>query len=489
MSRPRLLRRTVAACVAALSCSALAPAGAAGAAAVTAAPVTAAPAAAAPAAARSSADRPAYPVVASPDGRRLLTSDGRAFPYVADTPWLAIAELDQAGLRALFDARRAQGFTTLQVLVLGMPHRGSLANAYGDLPLHGTDLSRPWVAGGRTADPGSPDYDYWDHVEYAVDQAAARGLQLTLVPSWYGYAGEDWRGHLTESRARAYGTFLGRRLGGERNITWLLGGDNDPVGDTGKVPGGLRTGSVVGATDAMATAIRSTETVRHLMSYHAKRRVSSARYFDDRPWHTFYSAYSDELSYEYVAAGWRNTPVRPVVLTEAYYDGRAALGRSPVLDRQRLRAQSYWTVLSGGAGVAYGHERVWDLDADWKRALQAASASDVHRMTTLLDDPGVQALRPDLGEVRMLARGYGEGGTRERAASARTPDRRLGVAYLPDARPVTLDASAFAGTVRLTWWDPATGSSRDAGTWKPSTGDKRMTYPFGSDAVLIARSG
>lgn len=430
----------------------------------------------------------AYPLVASADRRGLRTSDGTAFHYVADTSWLALAKLDQGGFRALLDARRAQGFNTVQVSVLDFLHRSDSRNAYGDEPfVGGTDLSRPEVAGGRTTDPSSPAYDYWDHVDWAIDQAAARGMQLNLVPSWYGYQGEDWRGHVTTGNAASYGTFLGKRLGSKKNIMWLLGGDNNPSGDDDRVPSGRDRGDKTAATNRMGAAIRAAEPVRHLMSYHAKRGVPSWRDFDDAAWHTYSSAYSRELTYETVGASYgRTSPARPVVMTEAWYDARR---RDPVLDRQRLRAQGYWTFLSGGVGFAYGHEKVWDLDSDWRTAARAGSAADVQRLTRLLDDPGTTGLRPDRGDRRMLATGYGESGTRSRAASARNAARTLGVAYLPSRRTVRVESAAFAaGSYRLTWVDPATGSRTSAGTWSTSTGDRGASYPQGwSDAVLVVR--
>lgn len=456
--------------------------------AASAAPVTAGPARAASAmSTAATAATPSYPVVASADRRGLRTSTGAPYTYLADTPWLALNKLTQSGMRTLLDTRKAQGFTTLQMILLGMPHKGSLANAYGDDPLHGMDLARPRVAGGRTTDPSSSAYDYWDHVEWTLDQAEARGMQLNLVPSWYGYNGEDWRGYVTISNAQTYGTFLGKRLGNEKNLMWLLGGDNNPVGDTDRVPAGRDRSDKVTATNRMASAIRAAEPVRHLMSYHAKRPVPSWRYFDDQAWHTYSSAYSRELTYETVGASYaRTSPVRPVVMTEAYYDARVG---SPRLDRQRLRAQAYWTLLSGGVGFAYGHEHVWDIDSGWRTALSADSARDMQRFESLSDDAGVSSLRPDRGDTRMLTKGYGEAGTRYRAVSARTPGRSLGMAYLPTARTITVNVSALGdGSVRLTWWQPSTGATTGAGTVSTSGSDRVLTTPAGwSDAVLVSR--
>jgi Protein of unknown function (DUF4038)/Putative collagen-binding domain of a collagenase len=432
---------------------------------------------------------PAYPVAASDDGHSLVTADGEPFLYLADTVWLAPSRLDQDGLRHLLDTRAAQGFTTIQVSVLPFVHLDrDLTNAYGDRPLRGTDLSAPVEVGARTADPTSPDYDYWDHLDVFLRLAAERGMQLTLVPSWYGYQGEDWRGHVDEASARTYGRFLGERLGSHRNLMWLLGGDNDAVGDIFRARGPHRAWDVRAATRAMAEGIRETEAVRHLASYHAARNVSSLAHFADDGWHSFVSAYSDELTWTKVTDN-RGTG-RPVVMTEAYYDAR----EYTVLDRQELRAQAWWTVLGGG-GFAYGHEDVWDLDpghgpdstarpdATWRDALAAPSARDVTVLGDLVRD--LMPLRP-ADEIFVVGRGGGTG----RASAAVSDDGRTALVYVAEARPVVVQVKAFFPRgATATWVDPAGGSTGQPARVLTDRSSVRLWPPAGwDDAVLVLRS-
>ncbi|WP_164983774.1 DUF4038 domain-containing protein [Cellulomonas endophytica] len=443
-------------------------------------------------ASRDGAPAPAagtYPVRASDDGTSLVTADGDPFLYLADTVWLAPSRLDQEGWASLLDVRAEQGFTTVQVSLL--PFRNlsdDLANFGGAEPLEGTDLGAPLEVGGRTDDPGSPDYDYWDHVDALLRLADERGLQVALVPAWYGYEGENWRGELDEGAAAAYGTFLGERLGGHRNLLWLLGGDNDPVDDVDKVDGDRadRVRDVRDATDAMAEAIAEAEAVPHLMSYHARRTVSSLEFFAGRDWHTFASAYGDALTWEAVAGS--SGQGVPVVLTEAYYDGRE---RAPELGERRLRAQAWWAVL-GGAGYAYGHEDVWDLDpghgADsdasgrWQDALAAPSAAD---LTVLADAvAGSLPLRP-ADDVLVSDPGEGDG----RVVAARSGDGRRAWLYLPEARPVEVALDAVGGRrVTLTWIDPDDGAA-DVVDTVDAEGTLDLEPPEDlDDAVLLVES-
>jgi hypothetical protein len=432
---------------------------------------------------------PSYPVRASANGTSLVDADGDPFLYLADTVWLAPSRLDAAGMRHLLDARSAQGFTTVQVSVLPFLHLpGGRANVHGDTAVHGTDLGAPREVGTRTGDPASADYDYWDHLDVFLRLAAERGMQLTLVPSWYGYQGEDWRGHLDVESARTFGRFLGERLGHHRNLVWLLGGDNDPVGDSGRARGGAaRTWDVARATRVMAQAIRESEAVPHLMSYHAARGVSSVEIFGDDAWHTFASAYSDELTWRAVADA-RGTG-DPVVLTEAYYDGREDW---TVLDRQELRAQAWWSVL-GGAGFAYGHEDVWDLDPGhgpdsdagaptWRHALRTASAHDLGVLARTVES--LLPLRPADDAVFVAGR---SGGTR-RASAALSADGRTALVYLAERRTLHVKVRAVGGRgFTAAWLDPATGTERPVSV-PAAQYAVALRPPAGlDDAVLVLR--
>ncbi len=415
-----------------------------------------------------------YPLRASTDARSLVDADGKPFSYLADTAWLAPSLLQQADIRTLLDKRRDQGFTAIQMSVLPFLHLGRKANAYGDQPfVNATDLARPLEVGARTGDAASADYDYWDHVAWIVQQAKDRGMAVMLVPCWYGYGGEDWRSYVTTSNATTYGTFLGRRLGGYENVVWMLGGDNNPgTDDVARVPSGRDRSDKTAATNAMGNAIRAAEPVRHLMTYHARRGVSSFTHFSGQSWHTVASAYSDEYTYKHVAASTGRG--LPVVMTEAYYDARTG---SPVLDHRRLRAQAWWSVL-GGAGFAYGHENVWDLDSAWKTGITDTSATDVTRVAQHL-----AGLGPMTPRSVVLTSGAGSSTGLDRAVTG--VSGRTAVTYVPSNRATTVNLAALGGsTVTLTWVDPASQTKVSVGTFAAS-GTKALSWPGWQDALLF----
>ncbi|MFP2956814.1 DUF4038 domain-containing protein [Myxococcus sp. 1LA] len=432
-----------------------------------------------------------YPLKASADQRSLVTAQGAPFQWVADTPWALPSKLSQADVIAYLDDRKAKGINTVMVMLLPMLSQWT-HNYYGDAPFHGRDMSLPAVTPVATTNPADADgYDYWDHVEWVIDQAGQRGIQVAAAVSWYGYGGVDWRPYVTNTSAAAYGAFLGQRFGGKNNLFWVLGGDNNPVGDAGSVPSGLDRSDRVEATNTMANAIRAHEAKRHLMSYHAKRTFSSANYFVGQAWHTVHFAYSNERTYHYVLTDYQRTTVRPVVMPEAYYDARPS---SPVLDRRRLRAQSWWSYLSGAVGFAYGHENIWDMDSGWKPALQAASATDMKNLQAFLSGYAQHLLRPDhrAGNTqKLLTSGYGNttnNGGLDYGVSAIASDGSFGLAYLPTSRAdIVVNLAALgAANVRLSWWNPGAGGAKTLIGTFAGTGTRALTWPSGyTDALLV----
>ncbi len=65
----------------------------------------------------------------SPNGRYLMTTEGRPFYYLADTAWTLFKRLNHEEVDVYFENRAARGFTAIQAYCL----RGlKVANLYGD---------------------------------------------------------------------------------------------------------------------------------------------------------------------------------------------------------------------------------------------------------------------------------------------------------------------------------------------------------------------
>ena len=424
----------------------------------------------------------AFPIVIADGDRGFVDADGAPFLYLADTPWNAISRMTRESFTTLATARRDTGFTALQMSVLDFDPKAE--NAYGHAPFTGRGaLDSPALA-----DEG--DDDYWTHVEWCVDTCAELGLVACLVPSWYGGWGDAWRGYVTMGRATSYASFLAERLGDRENVWWLLGGDNEPGTDgnaTVGVPSGLDHGARVDETIAMGQGLREGASVAQLMSYHTERTRTVEEYFGAEDWYEISAAYSDAYPVSFVTAEYEREVVRPVVLWEAYYDAR---DRDPMLDRRQLRGQSYHALLSGAAGVSYGHELVWPVLEGWVEALDADSAADVKVLASMLAQYGEGGtLVPVAGATAsLLPDGFGTPGTASEVSAALMADDAGALVYFGEPRTaIQVDTTALDATAvyAFRWFNPATGEEFFVADNQSGTGVSVGWPSTWSDAVLI----
>jgi hypothetical protein len=57
------------------------------------------------------------------------------------------------------------------------------------------------------------EYDYWDHVDFAIDAAAKNNLYIGLLPTWGDKVAHMWRhGPIIFTSANAYGYVTGSSL-------------------------------------------------------------------------------------------------------------------------------------------------------------------------------------------------------------------------------------------------------------------------------------
>ena len=119
----------------------------------------------------------------SANQRFLVTADGKPFFYLADTAWELFHRLDRKQAVQYLEKRASQKYTAIQAVALAELDGVTDPNPYGDLPLIDKDPTRPAITpGGDYANAQS--YDYWDHVEYIIDEANRRGLYIALLPTW-----------------------------------------------------------------------------------------------------------------------------------------------------------------------------------------------------------------------------------------------------------------------------------------------------------------
>lgn len=428
----------------------------------------------------------------SENRRFLVTEDGQPFFYLADTGWELFHRLNRKEAIEYLDTRAAQKFTVIQAVVLGEFDGITVPNAYGKLPLIDLDPTKPAVTPG--ANPADPkQYDYWDHVEYILDQANARGLYIAMLPSWGSWVnGSDHaKPYLTPGNAQAYGEFLGRRFG-KKGIIWILGGDRTPTGFEGTCRAMAR-GIAIGVSGK-----EDYDTL--LMSFHPRGGETSSTAFHNDRWLDFnmqqdgHGPEAQSRSWEKVKRDYDRVPVKPVIDGEPLYEDHPLAFRAKDFGYSfdaHVRQYAYADTFSGACGHTYGNHAVWQFYAQqrkpingplmyWKQALLRPGATQMQYVRALLESRPYLSRVPDQSIVIDPLDGADH-------ISATRGDGYLFV-YSAQGRKFTVRPGKISGERLKGWWyNPRSGSADVIGDFDNSQ-THEFTPPsegFGSDWVLV----
>jgi Protein of unknown function (DUF4038)/Putative collagen-binding domain of a collagenase len=343
----------------------------------------------------------------SKNGRFLVREDGSGFFPIADTAWSIAWRLTRNEVEAYLHHRKDQDFNTIALIAIPAYENGNIIpNAYGDYPLetgnHGSwDPLRPIETPGRTPE-NSTEYDYWNHLEYIIDTADAKGMYVILLPAWGGcVAGSYVKGAPTEqvifndSSAYEYGHWIGQRFGGKKNLIWMMGGDRSAVyGDRDfravfrAMAEGVADG-VNGVNQPDSQADYSTT----LMSYHPRKwHPNSSEWFHNDPWLDFNSIQdqpSDQIAATELDYGL--SPAKPSWLFEGGYEFRGR-GGAVYLDWQ-IRFQAYQTVFAGAFGTTYGSMSIFHFNTGVNDLDEAVTVEGNSKWEASLDEPGASDMR------------------------------------------------------------------------------------------------
>jgi hypothetical protein len=130
-----------------------------------------------------------HPLKVSSDKRFIIKANGEPFFYLADTAWELFHRTDRKQAVEYLQKRADQKFTVIQAVALAELDGISDPNMQGDLPLIDKDPTRPAITPGNNPNKAD-EYDYWDHVDYIVDEANKRGLYVAMLPAWARWAGD-----------------------------------------------------------------------------------------------------------------------------------------------------------------------------------------------------------------------------------------------------------------------------------------------------------
>jgi len=418
----------------------------------------------------------------------LVTEDGMPFFWLGDTAWELFHRLNREDAALYLDDRAKRGFDVVQAVALAEFDGLVEPNAYGHRPLVANDPTRPDVREGAAN-------DYWDHVDWIVDQANARGIYVGFLPTW----GDKWNRKwgvgpeiFTPENAAAYGEWIGRRYR-DKGIVWILGGDR-PVETDGHRE----------ILRAMARGLRKGDGGAHLITLHPTGGEGSSRYLPDEDWLDFHmrqNGHEPEYTgrYDQTRTDWDRVPAKPVLDGEPIYEDHPISfdakkhGHSAATD---VRRALYWDLFGGAFGHTYGHHSVWQMWTPdrkpindpllpWTEALAQPGASQMQHARRLLESRPFLTRVPDDGVIvpgRVPTAVPGAG--RYRFAGTRDEKGRYAMVYAPVGRPFAVRMSAVSGArVKAWWFDPREGKATAIGELANDGGEQTVTPPSPGEAL------
>ena len=410
-----------------------------------------------------------YPLRIDPTSRYLVDQNGNPFLLVGDAAWSLFAALSDSDADLYLENRRQLGFTA--VLANLIEHQFAAKapkNFYGVPPFTGQSFT-------------TPNEDYFAHVDYIVQSAAAKGIVLLLSPLYLGFdcGSQGWCAEVrgaTAPQMKAWGQYIGNRYKHFDNIIWVIGGDTDPRP--------VRT-----QVQAMVDGIISADS-RHLFTAHNARGQMAVTPWSGAAWININNVYvSGADAYKATLAAHSIVPPAPVFLIEGTYENEH--GETG----QKLRAQSYSAILGGGFGHVFGNCPIWGFgfttgfcaSTKWKAELNGVGAMNMRHFQALFHSRHWHSLIPDTAHTVLT----GEDGTVAPSGSAMAAyaaDGSSVIVYMPSSRTITVNGSSLAGTTMIAWWyNPGDGVATKIGTYS-TTESQTFSPPASGDWVLVLDS-
>ena len=278
-----------------------------------------------------------YPLKLSDNGRYLEDQNDQPVFWSGDTAWSLIVQGTVEDINVYLSNRQQKGVNV--ILVNLIDHRfGTYApsNIYGDPPF--------------TSDPfTTPNEAYFAYADYAISSAAEKGMAVLLDPLYLGYACnyDGWCAEIqtaTISDMESWGQYVGNRYVNFDNIVWVIGGDVDPTDY-----------NLEEKVTAFIDGLQSADT-RHLITAHNARGQMAVDPWPGASWLTLNNIYTTyDTTYQSGQTAYEISPAIPFFQIEGYYENEHSM------TNQQLRAQAYWTVLTGGMGYIFGNCPVWGL--------------------------------------------------------------------------------------------------------------------------------
>lgn len=426
----------------------------------------------------------------SKNRRFLVKEDGSPFFWLGDTAWELFHRLGREEVVKYLKNRADNKFNVIQAVALAELDGIREGNYYGKKPLLKNNDGKydPTLLATEEGE-----YDYWDHVDYIVDEAAKLGIYIALLPTWGDKYNKKWgKGPdiFTEEKARKYGEWLGNRYRDYINIIWVMGGDR-PL-DYEKHYRIVRN---------MAEGIKKGDQGSHLMTFHPVGGYSSSDFVHDQEWLDFNMIQSghglERANYKMVTKDYKLSPVKPTLDGEPCYEDHPVgfNTENGYFDAFDVRNDAYWAVFAGAFGHTYGHHSIWsmikELDnnvnqkagyfiMDWDQAILRPGAKQMKYLSKLMKSHDFLKRVPDQS---LLVSQY-EG--QNHLQTTRGEDYVF--VYNPSGLKVEVKMGKISGDkVKAYWYNPRNGKVQKIGEFD-NKGVRSFIPPTagrGNDWVLV----
>lgn len=434
----------------------------------------------------------------------LAYQDGTPFFWLADTGWEMLHRLNRAETETYLENRKSKGINVIQtVLISEFIHSDKLTNFYNDSIFRNENPEKPLVTSGNNPE-NDTEYDFWDHVDFAVKTAETKGLYLALVPSWGEWVTPRTDKALfnTKDQAYKYGWFIGNRYRNSPNIIWILGGDRHPVeGSNGLDLWRAMAEGIADGTNNIGKMDGKADYSTTLMTYHSFNSSSNwfhnDEWIDFHTWGSYHAEVNNTRSYLATISDWNLPNPKPTLNSEPNYEGHGinyAIEDNGVFTSTDVRLAAYWSVFSGAAGFTYGAQPIWQFtdesrmklssktNQNWQEGMDLPGALQIGWLKKLIESHPMIEMVPDQS---LIVAGQGECGSHSCAIRGKSH----AFVYIPTGNKTTIKMGIISGDkAKASWFDPRTGQTTVIGEFINS-GIMSFEVPGMSQELAWLKSG
>ena len=403
------------------------------------------------------------------DTKRYLTyADGTPFLWMGDTGWLTLRQSSLAEWKTYVDDRATKGFTVIQVHASQYAIQDSLLRDF-------TPIKN-----------GLPDPEYFRELEEKIGYANQKGIVILLVG-----LGVSGKGHyIPEMNTTAFARYLTGRLAGHAVIL-------SPSMDAGYDD----------INEQMAALLKSVSSV-HLLTQHVGTKAGAAVAYHIKSSTDFTALQSGhhngntvkayEAAVQWTGELWNLEPTKPVVNSEAMYDGRGN-NEGNNWREQDVRKLGWIGWLSGALGYTYGAGEsdrhvtggsggIYRLVEDstrydyWPKVLDWPSAHQMSYMKQFFATIPWWELIPDPNRILNQAKS-----SLQTMTLARSQSGNLLVAYLPENHDITIRLDGLPRGLTGQWYSPLKGRYLAIAAPIGNSGEQTFSCPGPDDWVLFLK--